>query len=491
MSGISFMGVGSGLPVSEIIDVMLKAEGAPLKRLEHDKEYYKSQISGLGQLKSRLSGLQEAMKDLQGLDKFQMLAANTGNEKLFTATADHAKGATAANYNIEVLAEAKNYRHVSGPLSTANKFTNPGTLTFKAANGTDDLKDKDGNVISINTENKTLDEIRAEINSHEGLKGKLSASIVNESGTSGRLVLNSAVSGEEGRFTANFSNTAITKDAGLSSKDTANENLNAHIKIDGIDAYSSTNKFENVISGVSINVTAGASNETNKEASMQVKRDDAAIKDNIDAFVKSYNDVIIHLNEAKKGSLYGDNTIRSIETELRNVLYAPTKGSDTEDTQKNFLALIGIEVFVEKSFDPDNPSSRNGTLEINSAKLTEALDKNFDKVAHILGSSDRLDSSQPKGYAQRLDELAKDLISGGVRDGKIYKGLLEVRTEGLNKQIKRIDERVESTNMRLELLEQRLIKQFSSIDGIVANLNSMGSFISQQIGSLPGYSRSK
>lgn len=490
MSGLSFMGVGSGLPVADIIGALVKAEAAPLKRLEHDKEYYKSQISGLGQLKSRLSSLQEAMKDLQGLDKFQMLAANTGNEKLFTATADHAKGATAANYNIEVLAEAKNYRHVSGPLSTANKFTNPGTLTFKAANGTDDLKDKDGNVISINTENKTLDEIRAEINSHEGLKGKLSASIVNESGTSGRLVLNSAVSGEEGRFTANFSNTAITKDADLSSKDTATENLNAHIKIDGIDAYSSTNKFENVISGVSINVTAGAMNETNKAAALEVKRDDEAIKNNIDAFVKSYNDVIIHLNEAKKGSLYGDNTIRSIETELRNILYEPTKsitGTD-KDTQKNFLAMIGIEVYTEKSYDPENPSSRNGTLEIDSAKLTEALDEDFDRVAHILGATND-DPTKPQGYAQRLDKLATDLISGGVRDGKIYKGLLEIRTEGLNKQVKRIDERVESTNMRLELLEQRLVKQFSSIDGLVANLNAMGSFISQQINGLPGYTK--
>ncbi len=489
MSGISFMGVGSGLPVKDIIEATLAAEAAPLKRLENDKKFYESQISAMGQLKSRLNSMAEAMRDLQGLDKFQQLAATSSNEKLFTATADHKAGATAGNYNIEVLAEAKNYRHVSGPLSTVDKFTNPGTLTFKAANGTDDLKDKDGNVISINTENKTLDEIRAEINSHEGLKGKLSASIVNESGTSGRLVLNSAVSGEEGRFTANFSNTAITKDAGLSSKDTATENLNAHIKIDGIDAYSSTNKFENVISGVSINVTAGASKETNKAASMQVKRDDKAIKDNIDAFVKAYNDVVIHLNEAKKGSLYGDSTIRSIEGEMRNILYSPTVGDDDDDTQKNFLALIGIEVFVDKSYDPKNPNSRNGTLEVDSAALTKALDENFDKVAHILGSSKALDDTQPSGYAERFAELATRLVSGGVKDGQSYKGLVQIRTEGLGKEVDRINDRVDSTNLRLELLEARLVKQFSAIDGIVSKFNSTGSFISQQMAGLPGYTK--
>src|SRR5690554_3031990 len=103
MSGISFMGVGSGLPVKEIIEATLAAEAAPLKRLEHDKKYYESQISGMGQLKSRLNSMAEAMRDLQGLDKFQQLAATSSNDKLFTATANHETGATAGNYNIKVL----------------------------------------------------------------------------------------------------------------------------------------------------------------------------------------------------------------------------------------------------------------------------------------------------------------------------------------------------------------------------------------------------
>lgn len=488
MSGISFMGVGSGLPVNEIINATIKAESAPLKRLEHDKKYYQSQISAMGQLKSRLSDMSTAMDKLKGLDKFQQLAAKSGNDKLFTATADHANGAVAGNYNIEVLAEAKNYKHVSGSLSTVDKFTDSGTLTFKAANGTDDLKDKDGNIISINTENKTLDEIREAINSHEGLKGTLSASIVNEGNDQGRLILKSANSGEEGRFEANFSNTALnTKDLALSSKDTASENLDARIKIDGIEASSSTNTFNNVISGVTVNVTAGAMNETIKAANLGVKRDDGAIKDNIDAFVKSYNDVMIHLNEAKKGSLYGDNTIRSIESEMRNILYAPTQGENAEDTNKNFLALIGINTVVDKSYDPDNPSSRNGTLEIDSKALTKALDADFDKVAHILGSSSKVDGAA-SGYAERLSSLADRLVKGEA--GTLNKGLIGIREDGLRSQIKRIDDKVDSTNQRLELFEERLIKQFSAIEGIVSKFNSTGSFIGQQMANLPGYTRS-
>ena len=494
MSGISFSGVGSGLPINDIIKATLAAEAAPLKRLENDKKFYESQISGMGQLKSRLNSMAEAMRNLQGLDKFQQLAATSSNDKLFTATADHKAGATAGNYNIKVLAEARNYRHVSEPMNktATNNFTGPLTFKVKAANGTDDvlLKNKDGTDISIDTTGKTLDEIRAAINSHEGLQGKVSANLVNTSDTEARLVLNASESGQAGRFEMLVGGAADpNKDTDLSSKDSATENLNAHIEIDGIDAYSSTNKFENVISGVTIDVTAGASGQSESVGGLQVKRDDKAIKDNIEAFAKAYNDVIIHLNEAKKGSLYGDSTIRSIEGEMRNILYSPTEGDDAADTQKNFLALIGIEVFVDKSYDPKNPSSRNGTLEVDSAALTKALDENFDKVAHILGSSKALDDTQPSGYAERFAELATRLVSGGVKDGQSYKGLVQIRTEGLGKEVDRINDRVDSTNLRLELLEARLVKQFSAIDGIVSRFNSTGSFISQQMAGLPGYTR--
>lgn len=597
MSGISFMGVGSGLPVKEIIEATLAAEAAPLKRLENDKKFYESQISSMGQLKSRLSSMAEAMDKLKGLDKFQQLATKSGNDKLFTATADHAKGATAGGYNIEVLAEARSYRHVTEATSKTATFS--GVLNFKDANG-DALKytPKDANGVNLpdevieplNINGKTLDEIREAINSHEGLKDKVSATLVNVDGgdarlvlsskdsgekerfavdlsglginkdtelssdskfythatnsfdagttfsnlgtltfkdaagndlsgsidTNGktltnivaeinndttlnskmsaelvtdangkeRLVINSKVAGEAGRFTANFSDPSITKDTNLSSDSSSLDapHLDAHIKIDGIEAFSPTNNFENVISGVSVNVTAGATNETNKAANLQVKRDDKAIKDNIEAFAKAYNDVIIHLNEAKKGSLYGDSTIRAIEGEMRDILYTPTQGSDGEDTSKNFLALIGLNVHVDKTYDPKNPSSRNGTLEVNPKDLTKALNENFDRVAHILGSTSK--DGGPSGYAERFTDLANRL-------GEPTKGLIQTRTKGLNEEVKRINTRVESTNRRLELLEERLVKQFSAIEGIIANFNSTGSFISQQMASLPGYTRNK
>lgn len=491
MTGISFAGLGSGLPVTEIINATVKAQSGPLTKLQNDKAYAQAQISAYGQVSSRLNTLREAMLDLRGLEKFQQLAATPGNDKLFTAKADHLAGATNGNYSVEVLAEARSYRHVSSIQSKTDTFT--GTLSFKDADG-NDLTDKNGNAISIDVEGKTLDQVRSAINSHEGLKGKVSANLVNVDGDNARLVLNSGITGEEGRFEAAFTDPALNaKDTSLSSAayDNSDEasilatSLDARIKIDGIEATSSTNTFTGIISGVDITLTTGASTESNKTSSLNVKRDDQKIIDNVNAFVKAYNDVVIHINEQKKNGMSGDSTLRTIESEMRNILMTPTGGDNN-----NLLALMGINTYVEKNYNAeDGASSRNGTLEIDNTKLREVLDNDFDRFALTFGGSSFYVDGQASGYAERFADMAQRLTTTTTQDGRYVKGLLEVRTEGLKSEVKRYDDRIESTTMRLQLLEDRLKAQFNAIEGLVANMNSTQGYLAQQMNSLPGYSR--
>lgn len=487
MSGISFSGIGSGLPVKEMIGAIMKAESVPLARMEHDKKFYESQISALGTLKTRLDTMKGAMDKLKGLSNFQHLSSDSTNESLFTATADHLAGATNANYVIDVIAEARNYQEVTAAVSSTDEFgSTSGPLTFTDKDN-NPLLDSDGNAISIDTAGKTLDQIREEINKHEDLKDKVSASLVNVGDGNARLVLSAVDSGEAGRFAANFGGTELIKDAGLSSN---GDSLDARIKINGIEATSSTNTFSDVITGVTIDLKTGAASQTEKTGGLQVKRDDAKIRDHIDEFVKAYNDVIIHINEAKKSSLYGDSTLRSIESEMRNVLYQPTESADGSDAGKNFLTMIGIEVFVDKSYDPDNPNSQNGTLKIDNDKFTKALDEDFDRVAHILGATSD-GSDGVKGYAQRFSELANNLMRGGVNNGESYKGLLEIRTEGLGNQVKQVNERMDRFSMRLESMEARLLKQFNAADAMSAHFQSTSAFLMQQMAGLPGYGQPK
>ncbi|HKM16047.1 MAG TPA: flagellar filament capping protein FliD [Marinospirillum sp.] len=604
MSSISFNGLGSGLPIKEIIEATMKAESVPLKRMEAEKTTAKEQISAYGSLTSRLDALASAMKDLKGEEKFETVASKSSNESAFTATADHRLGAVAGNYSIEVLNKAESYRWVSESLDDKQAFS--GTIDIDGVTlelGTPVL-DAGG----VPTGEKTpwsLDELRQAINDNVDLKDKVSANIVNEGNGQARLVLNSKTSGDEGRLEidlaglkqqnklnvddsfsqknaliggvdytqvhssgfysptelvesgsiklSNFSGSGTLSDltvdiAGLNltdaaakinteigastltgkleafivneggkdrlevrsttgisnfkmaledvvfaeqavatdaTKTTQNNNthpdyksLDAKITIDGIEATSSTNSFKNVVSGVDI--TLGADAEVGNKGTLNIARDDASISDNIDQFIKAYNDVVIHLNEAKKGPLASEGVIRSVENILRDTLFTPT--GDSNDLQ-NTLASIGITSFVEKGWEPgEDSSSRNGTLEIDRTKLNQMLSEDFEKVAFIFGNEET-------GYAARFEQAARRLTADTVVDGEISKGLISTRKTGLSSLIGRIDDRMESTNLRLELLEARLYKQFNAADIISAQFNSTASYLTQQMDNLPGYTR--
>lgn len=599
MSGISFNGLGSGLPIKEIIEATMKAESVPLKRMEAEKTTAKEQISAYGSLTSRLDALASAMKDLKGEEKFETVASKSSNESAFTATADHRLGAVAGNYSIEVLQKAQNARWVSDSLGDKQAFSGSlkiGDVTLEL--GTPVL-DVNGDPTGTKTP-WSLDELRQAINDHPDLKDKVSANIVNEGGGSNRLVLNSKVSGNDGRLTIDFSDlkqqNKLSVDESFSQKDTniggvdytqthssalyapgaiidsgsinlsnfsgsgtlsnltvdigglnladaaakingeigtstltgkleafvvtedgkerlemrsttgisnfkmsledvvfapqavgedaakttaAGTDLDAKILIDGIAASSSTNSFENVVSGVNITINPDV-DLSKSSGTLSVARDDTSISDNIDQFIKAYNDVVIHLNEAKKGPLASEGVVRSVENILRDTLFTPTgDGSDLQNT----LASIGITSFVEAGWKPGEESnSRNGTLEIDRTKLNQMLSEDFEKVAFIFGNEET-------GYAARFEQAARRLTADTVVDGEISKGLISTRKTGLNSLIGRIDDRMESTNLRLELLEARLYKQFNAADIISAQFNSTASYLTQQMDNLPGYTR--
>lgn len=608
MANIGFSGLGSGLPIDDIIKATMKAESVPLVRMENEKILANEQISAYGSLTSRLDSLSSAMKKLKGEEKFETVAAKSTNEKAFTATADHRLGAVAGNYNVQVLSKAESYRWVSESLDSNQAFSGSikiGDTTLEL--GTPIL-DGDGVATGERTA-WTLDDLRQAINDNDDLKDKVSANLVNEGGGQARLVLNAKESGEVGRLTINTDDlkqqVKLSSDASLSQKDAtidgldytqthssgfynsdeviasgsiklsnfsgsgtltdlsvdltgknladaaaeinakiaddtnlngklkafivtsadstqsrlemrattgvsnfkmtlentvfdnattspvgedatlstqAGAELDAKITIDGIAASSSTNSFTNVVSGVDITINPDAVlNGTDPVGgTLGVARDDASISDRIDEFVKAYNDVVIHLNEAKKGPLAKEGVIRSVENTLRDTLFTPSGGKG--DLQ-NTLASIGITSFVQKGWEPgEAANSRNGTLEIDRTKLNQMLAEDFEKVAFIFGNEET-------GYASRFEKVARQLTSDSVIDGQINKGLISTRKNGLTAQIGRIDKRIAATDMRLELLEARLYKQFNAADSMSAKFNNTASYLAQQMENLPGYTR--
>ncbi|HAN27986.1 MAG TPA: hypothetical protein DCP75_09775 [Haliea salexigens] len=99
-------------------------------------------------------------------------------------------------------------------------------------------------------------------------------------------------------------------------------------------------------------------------------------------------------------------------------------------------------------------------------------------LADGLGNfGDLFSRTEGNGIAQRLDTLLGGFLGST--------GLIESREDGLETRIEFINTDREDLNQRLETLEARYRAQFNALDGLLAQLNSTGSFVAEQLANIP------
>jgi flagellar hook-associated protein 2 len=78
-----------------------------------------------------------------------------------------------------------------------------------------------------------------------------------------------------------------------------------------------------------------------------------------------------------------------------------------------------------------------------------------------------------RGYASLLNQMVSDFLDED--------GLLSSRTEGISSTIRRIGEREEALQHRLDQIEKRYRAQFTALDANISKLQQTSSFLSQQL----------
>lgn len=239
--------------------------------------------------------------------------------------------------------------------------------------------------VTINNTNNSLQGIRDAINAADI---GVTASIVSDSTDQPyHLVLTSKQTGEKSSMKISVSGDSDL--ANLLSYDPTSVSgqkmtqamtaQNAQLKVNGISVNSSTNVVTESLQGVTL--TLGKVGST----SLKVTRDTSAVESNVNAFVKAYNDVLGSLSkltsyniESKAaGALQGEATVRSIKVGIKSVL---TK--TVENLTGKYTSLEAIGVSMKKL---DN-GAYDGTLEVNSSKLSAAVLANFNDVAGLFAT---------------------------------------------------------------------------------------------------------
>lgn len=417
---LSSPGIGSNLDVNGIISQLMALESSPITALDRKEAVFQAQLTAYGTLKGALSSFQNAVKALANPEKFAANKASVADSTILSASAS--SSAAAGTYSIQVTALAQAHK-----LKTGSGFTSPtstlgsGTLTIQfgtySGGGFTANADKAAATITIAPGQNTLAGVRDAINA---ANAGVTAGIVND-GSGYLLVLSSEDSGltnalkltvvdDDGNHTDNAGLSQLAYDAsigGTANMTQAQAAQNATAIIDGITISKASNTFSDAIDGVTLNLLKM---NIGSSTTVSVARDTAGIKSAVESFVKSYNDAAKSLkdisayNPTTKQSaiLQGDGTVRTIQTQLRNVLNSvlSTAGGGLAT-----LSDIGV------SFQKD------GTLALDSSKLKKVMDdpskdlstlfaavgKPTDSLVSFAGSSG---STRPGSYAVNITQVA-------------------------------------------------------------------------------------
>lgn len=441
---ISAAGMLSGLDVDGLVTSLMSIERQPLYNLQSKQSSFNSKLSAFGTLKSAVSAFQTAVKNVSA-DALSALTATSSKSETIGVSVAKASSASAGSYSIEVSKLAQSDKLVSSGVATGT--------TFSAANSSMAIS-VNGKTTTLTLTDTTLSGLSSAINK---ANAGVTATILND-GTSDRLVITGNETGDKNAVTIAATGSLAQFDTTGGSMTKSQSAQNAELTIDGIAVSKPSNTVTDAIKGVTLNL-----NQTNVGSPVKVSlaKDLTAVTNQVTAFVDAYNTLATAVNKQTafnattktSAVLNGDASARSILTSVR----AELGKAVTDSTGLKTLSDIGI------SFQ------RDGTLKLEKPdKLKSALETNFAAVSSLFSGTD--------GVATRLTKVTEEMLGS--------KGLFKTRTDGLNASIESMNDSMDRMELQLAQTEKRYRAQFTALDTMMTNMQSMSSYMTQQLAAI-------
>lgn len=380
----------------------MQIESRSVNIMENRQETQNQRLNAWRNINTKLEAFESSMSELQELDNFLVLRATSGDSDILQATAG--SGAANGSYSILVDQLATNSKliHQGWTDSHSTAVNSSGSdQNFSYTLGSGD--NAETITVSVAT-GSSLGDLVALINNDANNPG-IQATILNDgsgSDTAYHLVLTSEDSGESSQIVIEDSLTtlgATGSEFHQASIEQSQLGQNARIRVDGYPAESwiesESNLVEDVISGVDLNLLKVSAGE---EIQVTVTSDKTAVKQKINEFVSSYNEVIGLLNayssydaeNEEMGLLLGDSGVSQLERRLNSIVNRPLTGLP-ETNSVSSLSQIGIR------------SSAGGLLAVDSDDLDEALEEQFKDVGNFFTFSSRSTSSHLSYFTRTED----------------------------------------------------------------------------------------
>jgi flagellar hook-associated protein 2 len=490
MAGISTgTGLASGIDYTTMISQLMQIEARPQTLLKTQLTNTKNDASAYRKLNTALASLSSAAQALTGTGMTSARKASSSSTAV-TATA----GATAVpgnsvTFTVTDLAAAQT-------AVTAGTWTSATGDVRTSSNSPSSLPSwplsvvKGGKVVGTiklpATATPTLNDAAAAIN-NSGLG--LSATVV-KLNTGFKLQITSATTGKDSAFkllgptetdptvTGAGSRFTVTSDAKDAALDLGNS----------MTATSSSNTFSDLVTGVSLTVSAKDTTAT----TITVANDTSAVTAKVKAMMDAANTALstIHdLTDSTEGStaaLKGNWALTNLASQIRSQVSKavevtkPAVGSTAATTVGMSPATAGISL------------KKDGTIVFDSAKFSSALAADPALAQKILGGSTGVGADNVNytpddpivvdGIAARMSVLAEQASDSAT-------GMITTLANSQDTRVKDLQKQIDAWDLRLTSRRASLTAQFNAMETALGSLHNQSTWLSSQIASLPSSSK--
>ncbi|MEO0479391.1 MAG: flagellar filament capping protein FliD [Planctomycetota bacterium] len=431
--GIQFSGLASGIDTRSLIDAIVGARRVPIQRLQGQRQDLVDRQNSISRLSGLLADLRSAASNIGFGDSAISLGATIQDGAGYSINLGD--NAAPGSFDIQVQKLASSQSNSSLGYADPSAVIGSGSITLT----------QNGVPTTLNFTNATLQDVADAIGGLDGFD----ATVVDTGDTTApfRLLLFAEEPGS-----ANAVDLSSSGDAGFATlvsdlkSNELTEASDSNILVNNVEIRRSTNSISDLIDGVTIELES----VTEQAHRVDVALDTDATSETVEEFLQAYNAVVDAIRsesqrseDGRTGNLFGDRTALTVLRGLRDLTgrTLPTNSGVT-----GLLSSFGIE------------GSLDGTLSLDRGELSDALRDGAQDFDDLLASGG--------GLIDRLQTL--------IDDWRAADGLIESRDDGLDQGIRSLDNRIERGEARLALLEQSLSARFTSLETLLARVQSQG-----------------
>ena len=443
----AFSGKTSGIDVSTIVSELMQVEDQPEVQLQNQQSTIGAEVNALTSMSTQLSTLYDSVNSLKDFDgALSQFTTGSTDSAIVSAAADDT--AVAGTHSVTVSRLATTSSSYSDYIPSGSSLAGS-EIDIKY--GPDPGNPLNTDTIDIPSGDTTLQQAASYIN---GGSYGVTASVVTDSHGS-RLVLTSNTSGAAGNLTVTSSGTNFTSAAGV----------DAALTVDGVPVDSSSNTVTGAITGVTLSLGAA---DSDTPVLISVQPDTTQASQAIQSFVSAYNALMSSINgqytldaNGNEGVLAGDSMLRTLQSQLLGLVGTSVSGVG----QYVNLQSMGIEM------------QNDGTLQINSSVLSQALSSNYADVQKFF------QATAPAGWGQTVGTALQQLNDPTI-------GPIAADINGLNQTSSDLTNQINDFETRMATVQAQLTTQYDNLNTLLEAYPLQMQQIASQLASLPNASSS-